>query len=211
MHPSGTPLSDCLARFSEVHPRHMHWKLNTSNVKKILDFKLYFNHLQMNLAGLTDIDLKEIDSDYVQVVTHKASHLPEMTLVEDSSLFVEGIDIGPNLKWFLSRLPDLIGRKATLVALLAFQKDGYVYVFKGYVDGFIVPPKGLLISPDSPLDLYFSPYGAGGMTLAECGAQALSLQERFLPRLEALHHLKDKHLFACMPVLKEWTGKWQHQ
>ena len=68
-----------------------HWILNTSNQGKRSEFQRLFAQHGLSLTT-QQIDLKEIDSDPVTVVVHKASQLEEEVLVEDTSLrfFSEG-------------------------------------------------------------------------------------------------------------------------
>ena len=84
------------------------WKLNTSNPGKLLEFQRLFAKHNVHLDS-TSIDLKEVDSDPITVITHKASQLDEFTLTEDTSLAIEGAEVGVNVRWLLQHLQTYIG------------------------------------------------------------------------------------------------------
>ena len=70
--------------------------------------------------------------------------MPDYVIVEDTSLDIEGEDVGINVKWALNDLHQYIGKKATHITLLATRIGPEVLVFEGKVEGTIVEPKGNL-------------------------------------------------------------------
>ena len=56
--------------------------------------------------------MREIVADPLSVVIHKASQLGEYVIVEDTSLDIEGEQVGINVKWMLDSLTNCIGKKA---------------------------------------------------------------------------------------------------
>ena len=63
--------------------------------------------------------MREIVADPLSVVIHKASELGEYVIVEDTSLDIEGEQVGINVKWMLDSLTDFIGKKALWNVYLA--------------------------------------------------------------------------------------------
>lgn len=97
-------------------------------------------------------DVREIVADPLSVVIHKASQLGEYVIVEDTSLDIEGEQVGINVKWMLDSLTNFIGKKALwnvyLAILVEFsfvyyiQIEGKVHIYRGQIIGKIVNPRG---------------------------------------------------------------------
>ncbi len=177
---------------------HIKWKLNTSNQGKFEEFKSLFASQGCTLEA-THHDLDEIQADAVQVVAHKASQMEECVLVEDTSLVIEGADIGVNVRWLLDRLPEYIGRKAVWEVLLAYRKGEQVYVYQGAITGRIVPQQG---EKGFGFDPVFMPEEAG-KTLAE------DKPDCYNARALAVQAFLENKVYKIMPVIKEWQGPWQ--
>lgn len=180
--------------------RHMkiHWKLNTSNLGKFEEFTRLFAKEGIGLEA-THIDLKEIDADPIQVIAHKASQLGENVIVEDTSLEVEGASLGINIRYLLDHLPDYVGHKAEWTVLLAFQREGEVYIYKGIILGTIVPPKG---SGGFGFDPVFLPNGST-QTLAEAKPDSVNA------RAKAVESLLKEDLWTKHRLINNWDGPWQ--
>ena len=73
-------------------------RLNTSNENKYVEFKRMFASLGSLKLDRTAIDLPEIDATPVEVVAHKATSCGAGILIEDTSLDVEGEDVGVNVR-----------------------------------------------------------------------------------------------------------------
>lgn len=175
------------------------WKLNTSNPGKLKEFQKLFAHWNISLEA-SHIDLKEIDSDPISVITHKASQLEEDILVEDTSLEVEGAAFGVQIRWLINHLSEYVDHRAKWIALLAYRKGNEVLIYEGHVVGTIVKPKG---NEGFGFDSVFLPDGAT-MTLAE------SKPTQFNARAKAVEALITNHIFAKRPLMKSWEGPWQH-
>lgn len=174
------------------------WKLNTSNKGKLDEFKQLFAKHGAELEA-TQVDLKEIDADHVTVVTHKASQLGDNIIVEDTSLEVEGADIGTNIRWLLDHLNNYIGHKAVWTVLLALRQGNEILIYKATVAGKIVASKG---SAGFGFDPVFQPDGSS-QTLAE------SKPEKFNARAKAVTALLEGSPWLTQPILKDWNGPWQ--
>lgn len=180
------------------HSDHRVWKLNTSNPGKLEEYQRIFSANGYSLV-VTDIDLREIDADPISVIIHKASQMGDDVLVEDTSLDVEGSDVGVNVRWLLEHLSSLIGRRARWCVYLAYQRESVVFVYEGVVYGTIVEAKG---SNGYGFDPVFLPDGSEE-TLGQNKPDAVNA------RWQAAQALFENTPCAVAPVLKEWDGPWQ--
>lgn len=174
------------------------WKLNTSHQGKYEEFKRLFALYGYALEGTHD-DLDEIHAEPVLVIAHKASQVGEYVLVEDTSLFVEGEDVGVNVRWLLDHLPQLAGIKAIWKTHLAYRQGEHVYIYEGVVRGCIVPSRG---QGGFGFDAVFMPEGSG-QTLAEDKSDQVNA--RFL----AVEALMNNKIYQVVPMINEWYGPWQ--
>jgi XTP/dITP diphosphohydrolase len=172
--------------------------LNTSNPGKLHEFRRLFAKHGITLHS-TEIDLKEIKADPITVVVHKASQVGEHVIVDDSSLDIEGAEVGIDVKWVLHHLPEFAGRKARWVVLLAYREGEWIYVFEGQVHGKIVPPRG---KDGFGFDPVFLPDGAE-MTLAQEKPDAVNARAKAVDALIAEKCTAKKH------PIKHWDGPWQ--
>ncbi len=114
----------------------MGWRINTSHPGKLEEFRRYLGDVEV-----VRLDLREPDADAVTVARYKASQF-DGVLVDDTSLFVEGADVGVNVRWLLERLPEFEGRRATFVCLLAIRRGDRVEIFEGRTSGRLVAARG---------------------------------------------------------------------
>lgn len=189
-----------LKKPSATSPHNMVWKLNTSNLGKFEEFKRLFSQEGQSLEA-THIDLREIDSDPIQVIAHKASQLGENVIVEDTSLDIEGASIGVNIRWLLDHLKDYVGKKAGWTVLLAFRQGTEVFIYKGIVTGHIVESQG---SAGFGFDPVFKPDGSS-KTLAESKPDSVNA------RAKAVQALIKGDLYMKHPAIETWDGPWQNQ
>jgi XTP/dITP diphosphohydrolase len=63
-------------------------------------------------------------------------------LIEDTSLDVEGADVGVKVRWLTDNMETYANRKATWRVLLAVMENGKVSVFEGVTQGKLVVPRG---------------------------------------------------------------------
>ena len=173
--------------------------INTSNVNKLKEFKRLFKARGIELQ-VSNKDLKEIVADPISVVVNKASQLGKNIIVEDTSLEIEGEDIGINIRWLLNNLSKYTGKKAIWTVLLAYQKnDGLVYVYQGQIKGTIVLSKGKGFG----FDPFFKPDN-NNFTLAETKPDAFNARAKAV-----LNFTKDKFIAFKKPIVN-WDGAWQH-
>lgn len=173
-------------------------KINTSSSGKLAEYRNLFGSRGIEVLATTS-DLPEIESDKLSVVVHKASSVPEGTLVDDTSLEVEGVEIGVNIRWYLGRLHQFIGRKALWTCLIAQRQGERVRVYGGELAGRLVEPRR-----DEKLGFrsYFLPEGAT-LTVAEDWPDHLN------PRALAVEAFLSGRFLHEAPLLTEWQGAWQ--
>ena len=178
-------------------------RLNTSNEFKFTEFKRLFKKIGNIGLERTKIDLDEIDAQPALVVAQKATSAGVNVLIEDTSLDVEGADVGVNIRWIMNNLKNLIGRRALWRVMLGIlRSDNKVYIYQGTTKGTIVGARG-----DSAFgfDPVFLPEGST-KTLAEDKPDSVSARCK---AVEAM--MKDDPIAIHCPIKKEdWKGKWQH-
>lgn len=192
-------MSDCMKLFDINYiPCRNSWVLNTSNSGKLQEFERLFGRYGIALAA-SKRDLPEIAADPVLVAVHKAAQVEEGVLIEDTSLEVEDAAIGIEVRALLDTLDDYAGNRAVWRTLLAYRQGDLVYVYEGRVDGTIVHPRG---EGGFGFDPVFLPDGAE-FTLAESKPDSVNA------RAKAVDALIQNNVYAKMPPLAEWEGRWQ--
>ncbi len=174
--------------------------LNTSNPDKQKDFINIFNRFAKTVT-FRNTDLAEIKASPLEVIAHKASHFRnpnELVLVEDTSLDVEGVDIGINVRWLQASLKNHIGRRAIWRALMGVRVQNHVLVFEGVVSGRI----GAASGEGFGFDPLFIPDGST-LTLAEYKPH------QYNARAIAVEQFTLHKPLAVVPVIEEWQGPWQ--
>ena len=174
--------------------------LNTSNKGKLAEFKQLFAKYGISLKS-SAIDLAEIDADPIKVLVHKASSLKDECLVDDTSLEVEGADIGVNIKWLLTDLPKYLQRKATWTVFLGHKKGGLIYLYKGQIHGTIVNSQG---HGGFGFDPYFMPVGHQ-QTLAQAKPPEVNA------RAEAVRNFVNQNVYQTHKPIIKWEGSWQQE
>lgn len=175
------------------------WQINTHNTYKQKELNRLFGKHGQNFEFST-IDLNEIDSDPINVIAHKASQLGEYVLVEDTSLDIDGADIGVNLRWKKDELHHHVGKKAIWRVLIAYRAGDCVFVYKGEQEGTIVQPrekKGYGFHP------IFQPKGST-KTLAELS------NDEYNARAAAVDNFMKNNYHTVVKALYNWDGPWQH-
>jgi inosine/xanthosine triphosphate pyrophosphatase family protein len=172
--------------------------LNTSSPHKLAEYRDFFGRAGIEVLATT-VDLLEIEADKLSVVVHKASSVPERALVEDTSLDIEGADVGINVRWLADRIGEFVGRPAVWTCLLAQRIGDEVWVYEGSVRGVIVPADGRF---GFGFDAYFQPIGAS-CSLAE------EKPDQFNARALAVEAFLAGKWAYCAAPISEWNGPWQ--
>jgi inosine/xanthosine triphosphate pyrophosphatase family protein len=168
-------------------------KICTGNEAKFREFESFF---EWKLEWIRR-DLPEPVADSETIVRFKASQLPE-TLIDDAALFVEGEDLGTLIKWRMSELDRLIGRRAEFRCYLGIQRQERVEIFIGVVPGKICSfqPGGF------GFDGYFIPEGS---SVSYAKSKDREKNARYLAVQKFLQRKPDR----LANPLKEWNGEFQ--
>ncbi|MEM9737541.1 MAG: non-canonical purine NTP pyrophosphatase [Bacteroidota bacterium] len=174
------------------------YALNTSNPNKLKEFERMFATYDIKLT-ISKKEIREIVASPISVVVHKASQLPVDTIVEDTSLEVEGAAVGIHVKWLLNHLSSLLGSQVVWTVLLAYRNlNDQVYVYQGKVKGVLVSPRG----EGFGFDPCFQPVGSA-QTLAE------SKPDRYNARAQAVLNFVQKNPLTIQKPIRGWQGRWQ--
>lgn len=177
-----------------------HWVINTSNASKSSEYQELLRKHGIGLS-IIEVDQDEIDADPLSVVVHKASQIGEKILVDDTSMDVEGADVGVNLRWVVDEIPKHAGKKALWRVLLAYREGNLVYVYSGETKGVLVPP---VVENESNLEALFLP-DESSVTLD------LDKPDFLNPRAIAIDAFIKDEPIAILPVIDSWDGPWQNQ
>jgi XTP/dITP diphosphohydrolase len=180
--------------WNEANKLYKKYKLNTSATHKLQEFRDF--GIDMDF---TCVDLKEPMSDDMDVIASKATQIGPDVLVDDTTLDIEGADIGVLLKWKKDEIKNHIGKPATVTVNIGVwdSDEQRVLVYVGLVKGEIVEKRG----EGHSYEPWFQPYGAE-KTLGE------EKPYQYNPRAKAISNLKRKKPKAILNPLY-WKGKWQ--
>ena len=177
----------------------------TSNQNKLAEFRRF----GLPFEAFSGPDLDEIDStDPRLVAIYKAISAGSGIIVEDTSLEIEGADLGTAIRWRLDDVESYIGSSASWRVCIAAVLDKRVYVAEGFVTGTIVNPIG-----DSTgsfgFDPWFSPDGSNGKTLHEL--ELVRLKDNFSARRLAVEAwiAGDFVINTFLDEIPTWQGGWQ--
>lgn len=176
-------------------------KLLSSNEDKLKEFNRYGIPMLSLEKGK---DIKEVDSDPQTVVLYKAKEAGEGHIVEDTSLHIEGEDIGTNIRWKMDEISLLEGKRAIWELWLGVYEEGKISLYKGEVKGVIVN------SEDSGFgfDPYFIPDGES-RTLHQL--EKAGEKDCWSARKLAVESYLKKEWVQIQNAeeLPEWTGEYQ--
>ena len=175
-------------------------KINTSNSGKRAEFERAVLAAGRK-AEFTSRDLREVDADDLTVIVHKASQFgpKDRVVVEDTSLWVEGADVGINVRWLLQNLDRHKGKRARWTVNLAYRVDSSIYVYQVELSGRIVEARG----DGFGFDPVFLPDGET-KTLAESKPDQFNLRATALRKMMAGENPQ-----FVRDVIVDWTGPWQ--
>ena len=194
-------------RFLDIisESRFASYKLVTSNKNKLQEYKRFGLNIQIE-PGL---DLREIDGGDIDVIIHKAIDAGPFHIVEDTSLNIEGENIGVNIRWMLNNLRNLHGKKASWVVLIGVNTGTSIEVYKGEIKGIIVSPETENQQNSFGFDPFFMPQGSSS-TLAEL--EKNGKKDQYSARKHAaMNMLAGKTIHRVnISDIQKWTGEYQH-
>ncbi len=221
----------------EPAPADKVFKLFTSNQAKLQEYRNFgFNQLE----AFEGADIKEVQGTDLEVITYKVLQLPENTLAEDTSLAVEGADIGVNVRYMLDNLKDYVGRKAVFKVMIGKWEQNHVNVYTAELSGTIVEPQEVvsfmseetkfsapavggyaahldenedLIYPQPVFgfDNCFAPDGGGGATLYTLALRGR--KDEFSPRKKAIERVLNYAATYTFEkdTIPAWEGAYQNE
>lgn len=178
--------------------------LVSSNEDKIREFKR-FGLKELNIDK--GKDLKEIDAESYMVAMYKAKDAGSGKIVEDTALFIEGMNVGANVRWLMNELGASVGKKATWQVNIGVNNGHSITVFQANVHGKMCKAKDGI--KGFGFDLMFVPDGAN-KSLGEL--EQLGLKDLFSARRLAVENmLEGKSLFSVdAAAVPDWKGKYQN-
>jgi inosine/xanthosine triphosphate pyrophosphatase family protein len=179
-------------------------KLMTSNAKKLAEYQRL--GLDADLGGVGP-DLPEISASPVEVALRKAFMAGPGSLAEDTSLDVEGGDVGVNVRWLMDEVQSFQGRRAVFRVVLAHHDGAAVSAYEGAIHGTIGQGPACGFGFDS----VFFPDGAGGQSLGQLDAQGR--KDEFSARALAVkaYGAGQRALTRKACDFKPWDGAWQDE
>jgi inosine/xanthosine triphosphate pyrophosphatase family protein len=171
-------------------------RINTSNKDKLAEFVRY------GLDGLscTKVDIVEPDADKETIITYKASFCGEDCIVEDTSLDIEGEDVGANVKWLKNNLAPYIGKKAVFHVYIGIMRLGKVEIYHGVCEGYI----GESMGSGMGFDPFFYP---SGLDISF----STNKPEHLNPRAIAVKKLIAGNCEKIVDPIFSWDGPWQSE
>ncbi len=179
--------------------------LVSSNEFKLKEFqRMGLNDIQIEKGK----DLKEVDSSPIDVIVYKALEAGENRIVEDTSLEVEGLNVGVNIKWLIQELGILEGRKAEWRVLLGVHNGNTIDVYEGVIKGTIQKKYNEIVG--FGFDCFFVPEGQNN-TLYDL--ENIGEKDVYSARKKAIDNLLlDNKLYSVNTSdIPLWNGKYQNE
>jgi len=182
--------------------------------------KKEFSEMIENLNCISsNVDIQEIESQNEELVTiHKLKDIVKVNnldsskkyFIEDTSLQIEGVQVGTNIKHVLNSLYKYAGHRAVWYVTLATFKDNVISLYQGKVAGIITKqPFG---KNGFGFDQHFIPFdmilSGEGKTLAEIDKTD---KHKYSARYKAVQALKNKQPIKEVKIsdIGEWNGSYQ--
>ncbi len=167
--------------------------INTGNKNKQAEFQRFFKGDTVFL----NYDIEEPKGNEIEIIRYKASRFKNV-IVDDTSLYIKGKELGPLIKWNLTKLEQYVGETAVFSCLLAKHHDKKVFISKGEVSGRICKKQG----DGFGFTPYFIPDGSQ-KSLAQDKPDHLNA--RYLASKKILDNKWD----MIVDRLYEWSGEFQ--
>lgn len=186
----------------------INWKkisLASSSLGKLKEYKSF--GLKLNLKSMAD--LPEVQGTEEEVIIYKALQAGENILVEDTSLQVEGVDVGVNIKWLLNEIKtnkSFEGRKATWIVNLGLVYKDKLFLVESKTEGTI-SLKGAEL-PAFGFDGIFIPKGAKDNLF---DLDSKGIKDSYSPRKKAIDLFLSQQYTKVLSVadISPWRGEYQ--
>lgn len=177
-------------------------KLVSSNENKLIEFRRFgLDNIEIEKGR----DIDEVQAEPETVILYKAIAAGKNRIVEDTSLVVEGEDVGVNVRWMLKYLRALAGRKATWRVFLGLNDGKFVHLCKADIEGVLVEAEEL---SGFGFDSIFKPDGSE-YTLYEL--EQKGQKDDFSARKRAVKELLANNTVYSVSIkdVPEWNGLYQ--
>ena len=183
---------------------YTNFKLVSSNQNKLKEFKRFGLAIEID----TGTDLPEINGPALDVIIYKTKDAGPFKIVEDTSLEIEGLNVGVNIRWVIDQLLEndkLSGKKAIWTVLIGVNDGKSIEIYSGIINGHIVAPKGKGFG----FDPIFVPNGSN-LTLSEL--EEIGKKDNFSARKKAIDNMLTKKFIKTIPIktIPKWEGEYQH-
>lgn len=181
------------------------YKLVSSNQHKLREYRRF----GLNIDIASGLDLPEVNANDITVIKYKALDAGPKMIVEDTSLHIEGHDVGVNIRWMLDNLITLVGSKASWKVLIGVNTGEEILVFSGIVEGVIVAPSANVPSNGFGFDPYFKPLDSN---LSMVELDHIGIKDQFSARKKAVENMITNNIDSKFTItdIPPWTGDYQH-
>jgi inosine/xanthosine triphosphate pyrophosphatase family protein len=179
-------------------------KIVTSNINKLKEFK----RILPDIESVSGKDLREVQGTPEEVVIYKAIDAGKDLIVEDTILIIDGEEI-VDIKWKIQELKNLKSVdtiKATWQVMLGYNNGSHIEIYKGIVNGIIIPDSK---EEGFGFDPYFLPDGSDVVLSV---LEKEGNKDKFSARRNALVNLKmgrDEVVHQISDIPK-WNGSYQN-
>lgn len=175
----------------------------SSNIKKIEEYK----SLGFDLIYKSIPDLKEVLSSDIDVITYKTLAVPDLHIIEDTSLNVEGLNIGVNIKFLINQLKtdkSLNNKKLQWKVLLGIKENNKINIAEGIIEGYL---NNNVLNPNAFAfdDIFY----INNQSLHDLKNQN---PKKYNARFLAMSNLMNKKFILSLEIkdIPEWKGKYQN-
>lgn len=179
----------------------MQYKIVTSNPNKLAEF----HRFGLPFPAEEGLDLREVDADPYTVILYKALDAGAGFIVEDTSLEVEGMDVGVNVRWVVSNLGSIGGKKAVWKVLLGKNNGAYITIYEGVIEGTLINEDAVGFG----FDPYFVP-ATQKLTLSQLDKKGV--KDAYSARRQAVDMLLAGAPVSVVEIasVSKWEGNYQH-
>lgn len=185
------------------------YALVTSNDSKLREFERFGIS---NLKVESGRDLREVSGSDSEVILYKALDAGRGRIVEDTSLVVDGHNVGVNVRWLIDTLNDTLKNrkeyKGQWKVLLGVNDGDVITVYEGVIDG-IVKSADMVPSDAFGFDPYFFPVGSHESLYQ---LEKRGFKDLYSARKKAIDNLLEGKYILSKSVesIPKWVGGYQH-
>ncbi len=184
---------------------HSQLKLSTSNKNKIQEF----NRFGLSFDIIQGIDVKEVQGSIDEVIIYKTLNFPELTIVEDTVLSVNGNEV-VDIRWRVKELSQMQDPIIQWTVSLGLVDHDFLYIYRGIIDCDFIKQQSDFIPKDSfGFDSFLKPKN---IDLSFYELEQQGKKDLFSPRKIAVDNLLKGDYYKKIPIssIKCWEGSYQN-